>query len=452
MAQILAPFIPESITVHLGPPDAAAENVTLAFPDYIKNVASSEIYPTWPESALRANIYAIISFALNRVYTEWYRSRDYDFDVASLPQYDQAFVKDRDIFENISQLVDSMFNSYVVRQGSVAPLFATFCNGTTSTCAGLSQWGSVDLAEQGYSAFEILQYYYGPELEIVENAPVAPFMGSYPGKALRLGDVGNDVWLIQVWLNRIGRNYPALTPVLPEDGVFRVSTQAAVRTFQDIAYMPVTGVVDQATWYRLKRYYAAVRRLGEVNSPGVPLEEATLLFPEALVRGDEGREVQAVQYYLNVIAGFDPGLVHPSYDGVFGEETEQAVREFQAMYGLPVTGVVDRATWYDLLRVYNGILEGLPEGFYGERAKIYPGYVLSEGVVGEDVRDLQAYLNRFSEKLEGFPGVAVDGIFGPQTRDAVYTFQAAYGLPVNGLVGPVVWNEIARVYDSLMEE
>ena len=151
------PIIPDTITVHLGPPNSEAENVTLSFPDYIKNVASSEIYPTWPEAALRANIYAQISFALNRVYTEWYRSRDYDFDITSSTQYVQAFVKNRDIFGNINEIVDEIFNNYVVRQGSVEPLFTQFCNGTTVTCEGLSQWGTVPLAEQGYTPYEILQ-------------------------------------------------------------------------------------------------------------------------------------------------------------------------------------------------------------------------------------------------------------------------------------------------------
>ena len=156
MAEILTPVIPESITVHLGAPTANAQNVTVDFVDYIKNVASSEIYPTWPESSLRANIYAIISYALNRIYTEWYPSRGYDFDITNTTQFDQAFVPDREIYDNISRIVDEIFNDYVVRQGSIEPLFTQFCNGTTSTCAGLSQWGTVSLAEQGLSPFQIL--------------------------------------------------------------------------------------------------------------------------------------------------------------------------------------------------------------------------------------------------------------------------------------------------------
>ena len=144
------PFIPQNITVHLGAPDENASNVTLPFPDYIKNVASSEIYPTWPETALRANIYAITSFALNRIYTEWYRSRDYPFDITAVTQYDQKFIEGREIYDNISRLVDELFDDYIRREGRIEPLFTAFCNGTTVTCSGLSQWGTVDLAKQGH--------------------------------------------------------------------------------------------------------------------------------------------------------------------------------------------------------------------------------------------------------------------------------------------------------------
>ncbi|MBR6533047.1 MAG: spore cortex-lytic protein, partial [Clostridia bacterium] len=208
MPEILLPTIPETITVHLGTPDSNARNVTVPFIDYIKNVASSEIYPTWPENALRANIYAIISFALNRVYTEYYRSRVYDFDITNTTQFDQAFKEDRETFENIGYIVDEIFNDYIVRQGNVEPLFATFCNGTTSTCAGLSQWGTVDLANQGLIPFEILQNYYGQDIGIVNDAPVGFTDESYPGVPLKIGDSGNNVQIIQTQLNRIAQNYP----------------------------------------------------------------------------------------------------------------------------------------------------------------------------------------------------------------------------------------------------
>ena len=174
--------IPDYITVHLGnPDDTAAPNLRVPFIDYIKNVASSEIYPTWPESALRANIYAQVTYALNRIYTEWYRSRGYDFDITSSTRYDQKYIQDREIFEPVSQIVDNLFNDYLVRQGFVQPLFAQYCNGTTSTCDGLSQWGTVDLAEDGLTPYEILQYYYGDDINIVFNAPTSQNLPSYRG-------------------------------------------------------------------------------------------------------------------------------------------------------------------------------------------------------------------------------------------------------------------------------
>ena len=228
------PFIPETITVHLGTPDSNAPDVTVGFASYIKNVASSEIYPTWPENALRANIYAIVSFDLNRIYTEWYRSRGYDFDITATTQFDQKFINGREYFENISHLVDELFNDYVRRQGSVEPLFTAFCNGTTTTCDGLSQWGTVTLANRGLTPYEILQYYYGENIDIVKNAPVQTAMPSYPDTELKNGSFGNDVKFIQVWLNRISRNFPAIPKIPAADGIFDTATETAVRKFQQV--------------------------------------------------------------------------------------------------------------------------------------------------------------------------------------------------------------------------
>ncbi|MDO4732279.1 MAG: peptidoglycan-binding protein [Bacillota bacterium] len=450
MVLINYPYIPERITVHLGPPESPAENISLPFAEYIKNVVSSEIYPTWPESALRANIYAICSFALNRIFTEWYRSRGYDFDITSSTQYDQAFVPGRDVFENISQLADSLFNSYVVRQGSIEPLFAQFCNGSSSTCAGLSQWGTVELARAGYVPYEILQYYYGEDIDIISNVPVLPLQESWPGRPLRLGDAGNDVKQIQLWLNRIRQDYPALPAIAPADGIFRSSTEQAVRKFQEVFYMPVDGIVDEASWYRIKRSYTAVKRLAELSSEGLSPEEARLLFPGSLQLGDQGDIVQVAQYYLAVLAYFLPELPDTALDGYFGPETRAAVAAFQRLNGLPDSGVLDRSSWNRILDSYQAVLDSLPENYSAKKARIYPGYVLSEGMRGRDVRDLQQYLSRLGEYLPQLPKLRVDGIFGPETRDAVLRFQELYGLQRNGAVGPLSWNEIAMLYDSLV--
>ena len=231
----VTPVIPENITVHLGAPGDSAVNVTLPFWNYIANVASSEIYPSWPENALRANIYAQISFALNRIYTEYYRSRGYDFDITNSTAYDQYFVEGRDIFSNINEIVGEIFNSYVVRQGSVEPLFTQYCNGTTVTCPGLSQWGTVELANRGLTPYEILQYYYGDDIDIVTNVPVENVRASAPLVPLRPGSAGNGVRNDQIRLNRISQNYPAIPKIVVTDGLFSTDTNEAVKEFQHIA-------------------------------------------------------------------------------------------------------------------------------------------------------------------------------------------------------------------------
>ncbi|MBP3599737.1 MAG: peptidoglycan-binding protein [Clostridia bacterium] len=443
------PIIPETITVHLGPPGSQAQNVTVPFVDYVKNVASSEIYPTWPEEALRANIYAIVTFALNRVYTEWYPSRGYNFDITNSTQFDQAFVPDREVFENISYIVDDIFNDYVVRQGNIQPLFTAFCNGTTSTCQGLSQWGTVSLAEQGRTPYEILQNYYGNDIGIVENAPVGFTEESYPGVPLRVGSAGNNVRIIQVQLNRIGRNYPAIPDIPAENGIFTLETEAAVRKFQEIFNLPITGEVDKSTWYSIKRYYTGVKKLSELAAEGISLEEASLPFGEEVSEGMSGVPVRTVQYYLSVIAYFNGSLEPVPISGYFDSGTVAAVERFQSFYGLPVTGIVDNATWNEISRVYIETVAALPEGYQGSDAKLYPGYFLTVGMRSSDVTDLQTYLSRIADSITAIPKIPVTGFFGEQTENAVSEFQRLYGISVSGAVGPVTWSQIAKEYDAL---
>ena len=451
MPQVLSPVIPQDITVHLGAPNSSAQNVTVNFVDYIKNVASSEIYPTWPENALRANIYAIISFALNRIYTEWYPSRGYDFDITNSTAVDQAFVPNREIFENISLIVDDIFNDYVVRQGEDQPLFTQFCNGTTSTCDGLSQWGTVELANAGLTPFQILQRYYGQDIGIVENAPVAEIEESYPGEPLRIGDSGNNVKTIQTQLNRISRNYPAIPKIAEENGVFGVDTQAAVTAFQEIFGLSPTGEVDKATWYKIKQYYVGVKGLSELIGEGITISEAQVPFANQLREGAQGIGVRTVQYYLNILAYFNPELLSVPLNGIFGPETTAAVRQFQSYYGLPITGIVNAQTWNVINRIYSETVEFLPEGYSGEFGKLYPGYFLSEGMSGESVRDLQTYLSLIGKNFDAVPEIPVTGYFGSQTRAAVEAFQRAFAIPVNGAVGPITWNTIVQQYDFLIE-
>jgi peptidoglycan hydrolase-like protein with peptidoglycan-binding domain len=441
------PFIPETITVHLGTPDSNAPNVTVDFASYIKNVASSEIFPTWPESALRANIYAITSFALNRIYTEWYRARGYDFDITATTQYDQKFINGREYFQNISYLVDELFNGYVRRQGTVEPLFTAFCNGTTTTCAGLSQWGTVDLANRGYTPYEILQYYYGDDIEIVKNAPVRTAMPSYPGIELKLGSAGNDVRSLQIYINRISGNYPAIPKIPAADGIFDDATAEAVRKFQEVFGLEVTGVVNEATWYRITYIYTSVKRIAELDSEGLRYEEVDKRYTEDLKIGMQSIEVSMLQYYLAVIGAYYDAVEPVEITGYFGDQTERSVKSFQRVFGLPMTGEVDRATRNDLYRAYQGIVESVPPKFTA--VALYPGTVLREGDTSDSVKIIQEYLTLINKTYSNIPAVNNTGYFGPLTRQSVIEFQKQFGINPTGIVGAVTWDRIAGVYSDL---
>ncbi len=444
------PIIPEYITVHLGRPGTDAPNVRVPFRDYIKNVASSEIYPTWPENALRANIYAQISFALNRIYTEFYRNQGYDFDITNSTAYDQYFVYERDIFENISQIVDDIFNSYIRRQGNIEPLFAAYCDGVQVTCNGLSQWGTVTLAERGYTPYEILQYYYGNDIDIVTDAPVAGIGESEPPVSLRRGSVGNEVQLIQLRLNRIGKNYPAIPKIYPTDGFFGEETENAVKEFQRIFGLTPDGIIGPATWYKIQYIYNGVKRLNEITSEGLSLEDISTQFKSNLSIGDEGRDVIALQYYLAYIGEFLNSVPTIPVDGSFGEATRNAVIAFQRTYGLPETGVVDLATWDKIYNVYLGLIESVSY-YYREGVVVpFPGEVIRPGDSGDIVRILQEYLNYIGTTYTSIPRVNVDGVYGPATLAAVTAFMDLFNIP--GQRGPiynVLWNQIANVYEDV---
>ncbi len=348
------PYVPQRITVHLGAPSASADNVTVSFSDYVKNVASSEIYPTWEESALRANILAIVSFALNRVYTEFYRSRGYDFDITSSTAYDQFFVRGRSFFSNVSRLVDELFNSYLRRPGFVEPLAAKFCNGTTVTCEGLSQWGSQALAQQGYNSTQILRSYYG-DVEIVANAPVQDYVSSYPGTPLRRGSVGPNVVVIQTELNRISQNYPAIPKVSAVDGIFGAATENSVTAFQEIFNLTPDGVVGPATWYALVRLYTAVTSLSELRSQGQRFYTIAWNKGRPLVPGDRGIQVEHLQYMLRVLAAYISQIPSVAVDGIYGSASRSAVLAAQGYFGLPQTGTVDLTTWDEIYDQFTGI-------------------------------------------------------------------------------------------------
>ncbi len=352
--------IPNPITVHLGSPGASASNVRVSFPDYVKNVASSEIYSTWPDASLRANIYAIITFALNRIFTEWYRSRGYNFDITNNTAYDQYFIYGRNIYESISRIVDEIFNEFVRRQGQTAPYFTSFCNGTTSACAGMSQWGTVTLANQGLSPLQILRSYYPRDIEIAETNIITGILSSYPGAALKTGSTGLDVQTIQTYLQRIRRNYPAIPTITDQAGVFGESTRAAVAKFQSIFNLVSDGVVGKATWNKISYLYTSVTRLAELDSEGTSLGIGTVPPSSVLRLGSSGQDVITLQYLLNVAAEFNSTIPAPKQDGNFGRETQQSVAAFQTAAGLSPDGIVGPLTWQALYNTYLGINQVLP--------------------------------------------------------------------------------------------
>jgi peptidoglycan hydrolase-like protein with peptidoglycan-binding domain len=254
--------IPEFIVVHDGvPSDTTAADYTVRFRDYIKNVASGEIFSTWPENTIRANVYCILSFTLNRIFTEWYRSKGYNFQITSSTAYDQFFIYGRNIYANISNIVDQIFSSYAKMSYSIQPLLAQYCDGVRVTCPGwFSQWGSKYLGDLGYTPYEMLTYYYGPSLYLSTAIAVSGIPSSFPGYELTIGSTGPNVSKNQTYLNRIAVNYPAI-PTLVVDGIFGRNTYNSIRTFQQIFSLTPTGTLNFATWYRISAVYVAVTQM-----------------------------------------------------------------------------------------------------------------------------------------------------------------------------------------------
>ena len=439
------PIVPEFITVHLGKPSAAARNVRVPFSQYIKNVASSEIYPTWPESALRANIYAEITFALNRVYTEHYRSRGYDFDITNSTQFDQYYVEGRDIFENISRVVDDIFNDYVVKQGQIQPYFTQYC---AQSCDGLSQWGTVTLANQGYTPYRILQYYYGNDIDIVRNAPIKTNTPTYPGTPLRLGSGGEEVVEIQRQLNRIAVNYPSIPKITASTGYFEQTTQTAVKQFQKIFNLVQDGIVGKDTWYKIKQIYNGIKGLSELYSEGITISEIERKYERLLKLGTRGPSVRILQYYLQFLSYFNLKLPYVSMDGIFGQETYDAVVTFQSFYGLEVDGIVGKNTWDMIQDAYIGVLNSLPDEYRSYSSLLYPGYIITTGASGKVVEQLQTFLKTIADNNPAVPQIKVDGYYGDQTKNAVLAIQKLQGLEQNGQVGVLTWNAIVNLYNQ----
>ena len=437
--------IPKNITVHLGKPAASARNVTVSFRDYIANVASSEVYPTWPEQALRANIHCQISLALNRIYTEWYPSKGYTFNITNSTSYDQYYVHGRTVFDVMVKITDDIFNTYIRKTGTVNPYYSEYCDGKSVTCPGLKQWGTVTLANQGRNALQILKYYYGNDIEIIRTSNIQSIPQSYPGSPIRQGDSGTAVFTLQRQLNRITKDYPFFG-LLTVDGVFGAKMAATVKAFQKQFNLTADGVVGRQTWYKISYIYVSVKDFAELTSEGETfsgtLSDGTW-GGTVLRTGSTGSSVEQMQFWLNTLAQYDSSIPSVTVDGVFGSGTAAAVRAFQRKYGLTVDGVVGRTTWTELYDQFRSIQSdnGTPNA--------YPGTALRQGDSGQNVRLVQFWLKIARTVYSSLSNVTVDGRFGAATAAAVRRFQTYFGLTSDGVVGRTTWNKLYEVYNDI---
>lgn len=349
-------IIPTTIIVHLGPPSEPSENLTIDFKEYLKNVCSSEIYPTWSYECLKANAYAQSSLVLNRIYTQWYPSQGYNFDITNSTSYDQAFVKDRNIFTNISDIIDEIFTYYLILPYHLEPYFAQYCDGRKATCNGMKQWGSEDLANRGLNALEILRYYYGEVITIEKTNQIEAIPNTIPNPSLILGDDDLKVFTIQEFLNGINVNYPNIPLIYPCSTLFDEATLNSVIAFQKTFNLTADGIVGRTTWYQLSYIFCAVRRLAQLTSLGRLQGYFTGLWVGKILRnGDRNMQVSQLQYFLSIIALSNPNIPKVSIDSSFGDNLEASVIAFQNEYGLISDGLVGETTWNTIYKVYTSI-------------------------------------------------------------------------------------------------
>ena len=388
---------------------------------------------SWPEEALRANIIAQVSLALNRIWTEWYPSRGYSFNITGSPGYDQAYVNGRTVFAVMERLTAELFNTFVQRSGDAEPYFTEYCDGKTVTCPGMKQWGTVDRAREGLNALQILRYYYGNRVQLVTTNNIAAIPSSYPGSPLRRGSTGSSVEQVQFWLSDLAQFDSSLVRV-SVDGSYGAATERAVRTFQQKQNLTADGVVGQTTWNALYAAWVdAQSDLGGTAWPGT-----------ALRRGDTGMEVRLVQFWLRLAADNYSALRTVTVDGSYGAATVSAVTAFQSLFGLTADGVVGRSTWNKLKEV------GLAVANKIVAANVAPGQFTAttrEGSSGTAVRAVQYYLRRLAAYYSDVPTVTVDGKFGAATTRAVKAWQTRAGLTVDGVVGRLTFQSL---YDAAL--
>ena len=401
----------------------------------------------WPEQALRANIHCQISLALNRIYTEWYPSKGYSFNITNSTSYDQYYVHGRTVFDVMVRLTDDIFNTYIRKTGTVNPYYAEYCDGKSVTCPGLKQWGTVTLANQGRNALSILKYYYGNNIEIIRTNNIQSIPQSYPGSPLRQGSTGAAVFTLQRQLNRITKDYPFLG-LLTVDGIFGRKMTETVKKFQKQFNLTADGVVGRSTWYKISYIYVSVKDLAELTSEGETfsgtLPDGPWNFGSSVLKqGSTGSEVEQMQFWLSTLAQYESSIPSVTVDGVYGSGTAAAVRAFQRRYGLTVDGIVGLTTWTELYDQFRSIQSdnGTPNA--------YPGTALREGSSGQNVRLVQFWLKIARTVYTSLANVTVDGKFGSATAAAVRRFQSYFGLTSDGVVGRITWNKLYEVYNDI---
>ena len=442
--------IPEYVTVHLGKPKEKVANVQVPFITYLKSVAASEIYPTWPYEALKANIYCQTTFVLNRIYTEWYRSQGYGFDITNSTSFDQKFVLNRATFASTDRVVEEIFNNYVTKIYNRDPYFTEYCDGKKASCNGLKQWGSYDKAKAGETALEILKDYYG-DVQINQTDNISTSYASYPGSPLRNGSTGESVQAIQAQLNRISDNYPSINKQVA-DGIFGENTEKAVKAFQKAFNLTQDGVVGKSTWYKISYIYTAVKKLAELTSEGEALAPGA--YPGYVIsRGARGLNVLMIQFYINQRAVYISSVDRVEADSIFGAGLEKQVKNFQRYFNLTDDGKVGPLTWHRMHNFYKSIYNGTATpGATPPPADAYPGYLLRRGSTGENVTKIQQWLNGVGQVHTQIPYIAPDGIFGAKTRQAVESFQREFNLSPDGIVGKKTWNRLYNQWQTLVAE
>jgi len=429
--------IPQFITVHLGRRTATAANVRVPFIEYIKNVTSHEIFDTWPEQTIIANVYCIVSLTLNRIFTEFYRKQGRDFDITNSTTIDQQYTHGGTIGARISNIVDDIFNNYLAVVGHKEPFLALYNDGVVANFPGrLSQWGSFYDGRAGMNAWQIINKYYTQNLQLRQSDNFTGALESWPGSNLSVGSSGEHVRTMQRYLNRVLGRYTNII-INPVDGVFGVSTQNSVRTFQEIYNLPQTGVINRATWFQISRIYAIEKGLWEMDSEGIRIGIGQTPPTQTIREGNTGRLVTELQYILDFVGMFYDDIPFVAETSRFDTLTTASVRAFQRHFRLTADGIVGPLTWRRLYEVYWGIRANTPHPQPAPPPESpdmppYPGTALRIGSTGASVRRVQQAINRLAHSYPGIPEVPVDSNFGHQTQTAIIAFQRIFGLNPDG--------------------